>query len=339
VELNRDQAAELLGAYALDALDAPEAAAVERALVSFPELGVELARLGTAVGALAAADAAPPAGALRERVLDVTRRAPRPPAPPPDLLPLYRRQVAELAGVLDTVPDRAWSRDTAAGWTIHELVAHLVGVEAYVASRLDLGDFVPAPGTEHDHVGMTVPVIDAERARHPSETRRSWERAAWAVVGLLEASGPDLLERRIDLYGIPTSARTALVARMFELWTHADDIRRALGRPLVDPDPERLSAMSDVAARSLPTGMTLSGTARPGRSAKVVLLGEGGGTWTVPLALGETGGPPDVTVVADVVEFCRVASMRLAPEAIDHDVEGDAELAREVLRAVAIFAA
>ena len=339
MELNRDQAAELLGAYALDALDAPEADAVERALVSFPELRAELARLGTAVGAMASADAAPPAGGLRERVLDVTRRAPRPPAPPPDLLPLYRRQVAELAAVLDTVPDRAWSRDTAAGWTIHELVAHLVGVEAYVASRLDLGDFVPQPGTEHDHVGMTVPIIDAERARHPSETRRSWERSAWAVVGLLEASGPDLLERRIDLYGIPTSARTALVARMFELWTHADDIRRALGRPLVDPDPERLAAMSDVAARSLPTGMTLSGTARPGRSAKVVLLGEGGGTWTVPLALGETEGPPDVTVVADVVEFCRVASTRLAPEAIDHDVEGDAELAREVLRAVAIFAA
>jgi uncharacterized protein (TIGR03083 family) len=298
-----------------------------------------VAHLGTTVGALATADATPAPGALRDRVLDVTRRLPRPPAPPADLIPLYRRQVAELADVLDTVPERAWSRDTAAGWTIHELVAHLVGVEAYVASRLDLGDFVPAPGTEHDHVGMTVPVIDAERARHPAETRQAWERAAWAVVGLLEASGPELLDRRIDLYGIPTSARTALVARMFELWTHADDVRRALGQPLVDPDPERLAAMSDVAARSLPTGMTLSGTARPGRSAKVVLLGGGGGTWTVPLALGETAGEPAVTVVADVVDFCRVAATRLDPASLDHDVEGDPELAREVLRAVAIFAA
>jgi hypothetical protein len=107
----------------------------------------------------------------------------------------------------------------------------------------------------------------------------------------------------------------------------------------VDPDPERLAAMSDVAARSLPTGMTLSGTARPGQSAKVVLLGGGGGTWTVPLALGDPGGPPAVTVVADVVDFCRVAATRLPPESLDHDVEGDVELAREVLRAVAIFAA
>jgi hypothetical protein len=107
----------------------------------------------------------------------------------------------------------------------------------------------------------------------------------------------------------------------------------------VDPDPERLAAMSDVAARSLPTGMTLSGTARPGRSAKVVLLGGGGGTWTVPLALGETAGEPVVTVVADVVDFCRVAATRLDPASLDHDVEGDPELAREVLRAVAIFAA
>jgi uncharacterized protein (TIGR03083 family) len=339
VELDRDSAAELLGAYALDALDAAEADAVERALAAFPDLRVEVARLGTAVGALAAADATPPPGTLRERVLDVARRAPRRPAPPDDVIPLYRRQVAELAAVLDTVPERAWSLDTAAGWTIHELVAHLVGVEAYVASRLDLGDFVPPPGTEHDHVGMTVPIIDAERLRHPSETRQAWERSAWSVVGLLEAAGPDLFTRRIDLYGIPTSARTAVVARMFELWTHADDVRRALGQPLVDPDAERLAAMSDVATRSLPTGMTLSGKARPGQSAKVVLLGGGGGTWTVPLALGDAGGPPAVTVVADVVDFCRVAATRLDPASLDHDVEGDPELAGDVLRAVAIFAA
>ena len=339
MELDRDQAAELLGAYALDALDAPEADAVERALRTFPDLRSEAARLGTTVGALATADAVPPPGGVRDRVLGRVQGTPRPPSPPVDLIPLYRRQVAELAAVLDTVPDRAWSRDTAAGWTIHELVAHLVGVESYVASRLDLGDFTPPPGTEHDHVGMTVPIIDAERSRHPTETRQAWERAAWAVVGLLEASGPELLERRIDLYGIPTSARTALVARMFELWTHADDVRRALGRPLVDPDAERLAAMSDVAARSLPTGMTLSGRARPGQSAKLVLLGGGGGTWTVPLALGDRGGAPAVTVVADVVDFCRVAATRLPPEELDHDVEGDGELAEEVLRAVAIFAA
>jgi uncharacterized protein (TIGR03083 family) len=339
VELDRDSAAELLGAYALDALDAPEADAVERALAAFPDLKGEVARFGTTVGALAGADATPPPGGLRERVLGVVRTAPRAPQPPDDIIPLYRRQVAELADVLDTVPDRGWTRDTAAGWTIHELVAHLVGVEAYVASRLDLGDFVPPPGTEHDHVGMTVPIIDAERARHPAETRQAWERSAWAVVGLLEASGPDLLTRRIDLYGIPTSARTAIVARMFELWTHADDVRRALGQALVDPDPERLAAMSDVAARSLPTGMTLGGTARSGASAKVVLLGPGGGTWTVPLALGDAGGPPATTVVADVVDFCRVAAMRIDPGDLDHDVEGDTDLARQVLKAVAIFAA
>ena len=339
MELNRDEAAELLGAYALDALDAPEADAVERALASFPDLKGEAVRLGSAVGALATTATAPASAEVRSRVLDVVRRAPRTPAPPDDLVPLYRRQVAELADVLDTVPEGAWSRDTAAGWTIHELVAHLVGVESYVASRLDLGDFTPPPGTEHDHVGMTVPIIEAERARHPAETRQAWERAAWAVVGLLEASGPELVTRRIDLYGIPTSARTALVARMFELWTHADDVRRAIGQPLVDPDAERLAAMSDVAARSLPTGMTLSGTARPGQSAKVVLLGPGGGTWTVPLALGDEGGPAAVTVVADVVDFCRVASTRLDPASLDHDVEGDAELAGAVLRAVAIFAA
>jgi uncharacterized protein (TIGR03083 family) len=339
VELTRDQAAELLGAYVLDALEPSEAEAVERALADFPDLRGEAVGLGSAVGALGTAGAIAPPRSLRERVLGGLRPAPRETESPTTLLALYRRQVEELSAVLADVPGGAWTRDTAAGWTIHELVAHLVGVESYVANRFDLGDFTPMPGTEHDHVGMTVPIIEAERLRSPDDTRRAWERAAWAVVGLLEASGGALLERRIDLYGISTSARTALVARMFELWTHADDVRRALGRPLVDPDPERLAVMSDVASRSLPTGMTIFGRPRPGQSARVVLLGPGGGTWTVPLALDEDGGPTAVTVVADVVDFCRVAAMRLAPEDLEHDVEGDPELAGDVLRAVAIFAA
>jgi uncharacterized protein (TIGR03083 family) len=339
VELTRDQAAELLGAYVLDALDPPEAEAVEQALADFPDLRTEAVRLRGAVGALGTADEVTPPPALRDRVLRDLRPEPRAIEDPFTLLALYRRQIEELSAVLAGVPGAAWSRDTAAGWTIHELVAHLIGVEHYVASRFDLGDFTPSPGTERDHVGMTVPIIEAERLRSPDETRRAWERAAWAVVGRLEASGGALLERRIDLYGIPTSARTALVARMFELWTHADDVRRALGHPLVDPDPERLATMSDVAARSLPTGMTLFGRPRPGRSARVVLLGPGGGTWTVPLAPDEEPGPPGVTVVADVVDFCRVAAMRLDPEELEHDVEGDPELAADVLRAVAIFAA
>jgi uncharacterized protein (TIGR03083 family) len=339
VELTRDQAAEMLGAYVLDALDPPEAEAVEQALTDFPDLRGEAVRLGSTMGALGTADAVPPPSSLRERVLRDLRTPPRETEDPATLVALYRRQVEELSAVLADVPGAAWTRDTAAGWTIHELVAHLIGVESYVADRFDLGEFPIPPGTEHDHVGMTVPIIEAERLRSPDETRRAWERAAWAVVGLLDASGGALLERRIDLYGIPTSARTAIVARMFELWTHADDVRRALGRPLVDPDPERLAVMSDVASRSLPTGMTLFGRARSGQSAKVVLLGPGGGTWTVPLALGEEVGRAAVTVVADVVDFCRVAAMRLDPEDLEHDVEGDPEIASDVLRAVAIFAA
>jgi hypothetical protein len=66
------------------------------------------------------------------------------------------------------------------------------------------------------------------------------------------------------------------------------------------------------------------------------------GTLPGPLLLAVVCAAPlleTVTVVADVVDFCRMAATRLPPEELDHDVAGDAELARDVLRAVAIFAA
>jgi uncharacterized protein (TIGR03083 family) len=338
MELSREEAAALLGAYALDALDGTERAAVERAMATFPEVGAEAETLAAAAAELGVVESVRPPSPLRQRILGAARSTARDAPARPPLVELYRRQVDELAEVLAAVPADAWGRSTVAGWTIHELTAHLVGVEAYFAGVLGIEGFTPPPGTEHDHVAMTVPVIDAHRALRPADTREAWERGARSVVAHLEASDP-ARRGRVDLYGLPVSTRTALVARMFELWTHADDVRAVLGRPLVAPDAERLSVMTPVAARSLPTGMTLAGVARPGRTARLVLVGPGGGTWTVPLALGEEAGEPEITVIADAVDFCRLAATRLDPGELEHEVEGDPHLAHDLLVGARVFAA
>jgi hypothetical protein len=99
--------------------------------------------------------------------------------------------------------------------------------------------------------------------------------------------------------------------------------------------------------RALPLGMLLAGYDAGGATAKVVLTGPGGGTWLQPLG-GQpaAGGPdraatgaPDVTVVADVVDFCRLAAQRLDPDGLRAEIEGDAEVARKVLVAAQVFAA
>ena len=72
---------------------------------------------------------------------------------------------------------------------------------------------------------------------------------------------------------------------------------------------------------------------------RVVLEGAGGGSWVQPLDLGGAPGEPVLTVVADAVEFCRVAAKRTPPADLACTVVGDASLAPSVLAAAAVFAA
>jgi len=70
---------------------------------------------------------------------------------------------------------------------------------------------------------------------------------------------------------------------------------------------------------------------------RVVLSGPGGGAWTSVLGAGSAS--TGTLIVADALQFCRVAAQRLTAAQLEASVSGDRSLAEEVLRAVAIFAA
>ncbi|MGZ4680444.1 MAG: hypothetical protein ACXVIH_10495, partial [Ilumatobacteraceae bacterium] len=73
--------------------------------------------------------------------------------------------------------------------------------------------------------------------------------------------------------------------------------------------------------------------------ARIVLTGRGGGVWNQPLQLGGDAAEPSVTIVADAVEFCRLASQRIAPADLAAEVDGSMDLAIDVLRGASVFAA
>ena len=52
-------------------------------------------------------------------------------------------------------------------------------------------------------------------------------------------------------------------------------------------------------------------------TARIVLTGRGGGVWNQPLQLGAEAGEPSVTIVADALEFCRLAAQRIEPADLD----------------------
>jgi hypothetical protein len=130
-----------------------------------------------------------------------------------------------------------------------------------------------------------------------------------------------------------------LVSRTFELWTHGDDVRQAIGRELDLLDEARLSLMVGELMQAVPIGMALTGQTAPGRSVRFELDGPGGGVFHEPLTLGDQLGPPDVIVSTNTIDLCRLAANRLQVDKLDVVVEGDGTLLAPVLVALAAFAA
>jgi hypothetical protein len=116
------------------------------------------------------------------------------------------------------------------------------------------------------------------------------------------------------------------------------DIALATGRPMPMLDDERMALMSEQLMGVVPLALAYRRTTVPGRTARFVLTGPAGGSYTVPLAPGEAVGEPDVVVIAAAFDLCRVAARRLDPDALGATIEGDGQLAEVVLAGIDAFA-
>lgn len=249
----------------------------------------------------------------------------------------YRRQWTELAELLASLRGDDWRRVTSFGVSVHELVAHTVAQQGWVARSLfGAGDFAPPPGTEGDHWGLSRPTIDRLVAAPVAAAVAELHEAAAVVQAAADATPAARWSR-----GRGVSLGDAFTARVFELWIHTDDVRHSTGRSLVDPDASRLDLLCRLAASFTPLGMAVLGRAHAGRALRLVLTGPGGGTWVLPLALDADGpaeGDADLTVVEDGARFCRIAGKLLDVDAFGGDVDGDATLLADVLAGARAFA-
>ena len=298
---------------------------------------------GFVTEALVSVETEPAPPRLRGRVLEAAL-ASRPAGRPPHTVPLspveaYRRTIGELDELLGGLDAAAWAAVvTHYGWTVQGLVGHLLAVERLLAARLGQGD-VP-DRADADHITMSLDVVAAQDERDPAATLHEWRATTRLVFDALATEPPELGER-VPFHGIEYRWSTLLVARTLEVWTHADDIRSAVGEPLRAPDDERLSLMTDLAVRTLPLRLATTGTYSG--TARIVLTGPGGGAWTQPLGLGGAPGEPgdtapDVRLVADAVAFCRLSAGRIDAADLDVTVTGDPPLAAAILASAAAFA-
>jgi uncharacterized protein (TIGR03083 family) len=337
----------LLAPYALDALDVDEALAVEAHLDACVECRITLGQLRETVDLLAMLPVAVPLPAARARTLAaaLARRA----APPVRLAPaeVHLIESSRAVALLAELPPVDWQ--VAIGpalpdWTVQDLAAHLIASEALLADQLGVEAFTPE--VEDQPAPRTYPTIERHRAWPPARTLAELETACTLVQRAVDALGAQVADRTVSWFGLDLALEHVLTQRAFEIWTHADDIRAAVGLALLPPPAPSLATMSATAVETMPILLAASGITAEGRTARIVLDGPGGATYDVYLGLepaggddpGQAGHSPDVVLQLDVVDFCRGLADRLAPADTPYRTTGDAELAAAMVASLPALA-
>ncbi|MEU0738304.1 maleylpyruvate isomerase N-terminal domain-containing protein [Streptomyces sp. NPDC006134] len=355
----------LLGAWALAACSAEEAAAVEEHLRGCGACADEAGRLRDAVGLLQRPESLDLDPALRTRVLEscLERRPPR--IPVPGWAVPYDAETARLDALLQDIGDAEWHAPVRLRWfgadgatsrrtTVAGVIAHLLSVDGLVAVALGLPDplgGIPAPAPAP--ASRTEAYWRASRLPPTRAVRAPWREQTHALVRTVSFTGSGTGRMPVSYGDFELPLHDAMLDRAFECWVHAEDIADAVDYPYEPPSPRHLNRMIDLAARMLPTalaarrrdGLAAPGPRRhlvpagePGRSLRLEIEGSGGGEWLIPLdspaAVGSAA--HEVAHVAlDGVEFCRLAAGHVPPEEAAAGKVGDREAIRDVLFAAA----
>ena len=257
---------------------------------------------------------------------------------------VHRVEVARAIVLLRDLTVDDWARPVdppeLAGWTVHDVAVHLAANQSLLADRL--GVPVPAiPETATDDEGRTARPATATPAARLRSRSPSWRLRRRRPTPSSRLRGEARLDELIDWWGWRFSTSRRAGAGI-EAWTHADDIRRAIGAGVVDPSPASLLTMAHAACGLVPSMLAVRGRDHAGRLVRFRFT-DLGAAWDVDLG-GVAGVRPagDDTVDADIAvgtaAVCRGVSARVDPRALTYDVVGDGQLARDVVDALPALA-
>ena len=346
--MDHRNAQDLLAAYALDAVDADEVARARR-----PPRRVPVVRRAPSPCCAAPPPSWPACtpttrrhGSASRTLRAAAERRARPLIEPADAVEVHGIEADRLALLLATITDRT-SGCVSAGpmfpdWTVHDLTAHLAATETLLAAQLGVHDLSPDTATTAEPPGP--------RGRRPPPRARAHRRRRRVQRGGdgRVAGRHHLARLRRARHHRPGSASScpstiALTHRAFEIWTHADDIRVALGLDRLPPPPSSLVTMSRTVLDGLPFMMLVADAEHPGRVAELQ-----------PHRLGRrhlhhrprhrrrrrsrAAESPDVHVELDVVDFCRAIGDRIEPSGLSYHTTGDTRLGADLIRSLPVLA-
>jgi uncharacterized protein (TIGR03083 family) len=202
-----------------------------------------------------------------------------------DLRPLLPAERTELLSMLGSLHGKDWARTTVCpGWDVHDVALHLLGN--------DIGRLGP-PAASEARLGRLHFSVLAEQIEQSNE---AWVRAArrmppTVLVEFLARTGPwvDAAFAELDIRtegvavawtGTGPSPYWLDIAREYtERWTHQQQIRMAIGRPILS-GRRWLHPVLEAFMRALPRAYE-STIAPTGTRVAVVVEGPAGGRWLI----------------------------------------------------------
>jgi uncharacterized protein (TIGR03083 family) len=255
------------------------------------------------------------------------------------LIGLLEDEWSAIAGLLEGLSGQQWRTAVLPGWTVHDVVAHMIGTERTLAG--DEHPPVPADAELGPHVRNDIGKINeawiaALRDRPDDKLLGDFVSVATRrLASLRQMPAGEFYAPSWTPAGQATYARFMQI-RIFDCWMHEQDIRAALGLPGHDSGPVAEQALAEVI---LALGYIVGkrGRAPDGSSVLISLNAPLERDLAVVVdgrarVVAELDGPPTASLRLSSSLFLRLAGGREDAEAALADIElgGDQVLARQL---------
>lgn len=257
---------------------------------------------------------------------------------------------SSLRSVCDELTPDEWLLPTECpGWTVRDQVAHIAAIEHALLGRPEPPHELPndLPHVRNDFGLVTERGIQVRRSMPMHELLAEFDDVTGERIAYLRTAPLDPDALVLGVMGNETPLVRMLAVRVFDCWTHEQDVRRAVGRP-GDLDGPGASVSRDQIVMSLPYVVAKKAGAVPGSTVSFDV--DGPLTVNATVAVGDDGrgvlrdaaaSPPALAgptahLSTDWETFARLAAGRIEPLHATVAVDGDRELAERVLAALAI---
>jgi uncharacterized protein (TIGR03083 family) len=227
------------------------------------------------------------------------------------------------------------------GWDVHDQLAHIASLEHQLAG----GELPPeAPPAAHirNPVGARMERgVHAMRGWPPERLVDALRSAIDTRRAALQANPPRVGDTVTGVMGNPVPAEGSLPIRVFDLWTHEQDVRAATGRPGNEAGPGALVGR-DCILGMLPLYWAKNAGAGPGQAFRLRVTGALPFERTMVVAAdgwasyadSDPAPAPVATLELDWLDLAARANGRTGADQTPVHIEGDRAMATAMVEAL-----